>query len=127
RHRYGEAEAALREAVRLDPRDADAHYHLGTVLDRRGHHGAAIAALREALRLSSHTTAPYRALGAIYRRQGRFSEEAATYAEALRLHPSDADFQDRKSTRLNSSHGSTSYAVFFLQKNTRRSGGAVDR
>src|SRR3989337_2687210 len=26
---------------------------------------------------------------------------------------------DRKSTRLNSSHGSISYAVFFLKKNTR--------
>src|SRR5207245_3368874 len=31
------------------------------------------------------------------------------------LHP-DADGRDRKSTRLNSSHGSSSYAVFCLSK-----------
>src|SRR5207245_9924089 len=30
------------------------------------------------------------------------------------------DTQDRKSTRLNSSHGSISYAVFCLKKKTRR-------
>src|SRR5207245_4073629 len=31
-----------------------------------------------------------------------------------------ADIRDRKSTRLNSSHGSISYAVFCLKKKTRQ-------
>src|SRR3990172_9807124 len=33
------------------------------------------------------------------------------------------DLQDRKSTRLNSSHGYISYAVFCLKKNTKITGG----
>src|SRR5438128_6843135 len=56
----------------------------------------------------------------------RFGEQAAAlredrgvdrqYAKA----PADVKI-DRKSTRLNSSHGSISYAVFCLKKKTRRS------
>src|SRR5690242_21379998 len=34
----------------------------------------------------------------------------------LPLLPGGSEFEDRKSTRLNSSHMSTSYAVFFLKK-----------
>src|SRR2546430_11766102 len=33
----------------------------------------------------------------------------------------DYQFEDRKSTRLNSSHSQISYAVFFLKKNTKSS------
>src|SRR2546422_3379939 len=37
--------------------------------------------------------------------------------------PRDVLHQDRKSTRLNSSHGYISYAVFCLKKKKKRSGG----
>src|SRR3989449_3054584 len=40
--------------------------------------------------------------------------------ERLRAHRSHHDFSDRKSTRLNSSHGYISYAVFCLKKKKKK-------
>src|SRR5687768_18225159 len=40
----------------------------------------------------------------------------ARFEEARRLAPGSAKIRDRKSTRLNSSHGYISYAVFCLKK-----------
>src|SRR2546430_7590554 len=39
----------------------------------------------------------------------------------------ERQFQDRKSTRLNSSHSQISYAVFCLKKNSRVTSGSPDR
>src|SRR2546422_8042923 len=50
----------------------------------------------------------------------RQAEEPAQQVLALR-HPCDRlDAQDRKSTRLNSSHGYISYAVFCLKKKKKQ-------
>src|SRR3712207_8690154 len=48
----------------------------------------------------------------------KFSLEAVRpdVAARLRLHQPGGDAQDRKSTRLNSSHANISYAVFCLKK-----------
>src|SRR5207245_6609320 len=45
--------------------------------------------------------------------QAAWTSAAACYAQAVLRRPADGD---RKSTRLNSSHGSISYAVFCLKK-----------
>src|SRR5687768_17840962 len=52
---------------------------------------------------------------------GRYEEAAAYTAigEAISL-PDDISAQDRKSTRLNSSHGYISYAVFCLKKKKKK-------
>src|SRR3989442_4223289 len=44
----------------------------------------------------------------------------AVLEEVPRATPDDVDAADRKSTRLNSSHVRTSYAVFCLKKTERR-------
>ncbi len=49
--RYPEAEAAFREAIRLDPANADAHGNLGIVLGELKRYREAEAAFREAIRL----------------------------------------------------------------------------
>jgi tetratricopeptide (TPR) repeat protein len=49
--RAEEAEAPLREAVRLDPGDARAHASLGAALNALGRHAEALAAFGEALKL----------------------------------------------------------------------------
>src|SRR5256885_12628819 len=66
---------------------------------------------------SSPTFAPARVLlGGVYAHTGRY-DEAADEAEALlKLSDLEPRAQDRKSTRLNSSHLVISYAVFCLKK-----------
>src|SRR5712675_3716066 len=45
----------------------------------------------------------------------------AIITSVARLMPSTSDSRDRKSTRLNSSHGYISYAVFCLKKKKKKS------
>src|SRR2546430_5444071 len=52
-------------------------------------------------------------MGAVGRRFGRNIPESETF-------PDSANLQDRKSTRLNSSHSQISYAVFCLKKKNIR-------
>src|SRR5689334_24378112 len=74
-------------------------------------------ATTEIYTLSLHDALPiFRARGNValgLGRQGRHPEAEAAYREALAIRP---DHPDRKSTRLNSSHSSISYAVFCLKK-----------
>src|SRR5207245_10214540 len=48
------------------------------------------------------------------------SARLAPQTEAMEDEPFDSVISDRKSTRLNSSHGSISYAVFCLKKKKNR-------
>ena len=50
-NRCGEAEAALREGLRLDPSDSYGHRILGFALGKQGYYREAEASLRTALRL----------------------------------------------------------------------------
>jgi tetratricopeptide (TPR) repeat protein len=76
----GEAEALLREAIRIDPSASRAHYHLGTVLEDTNRPDAAIAALRTAADADPAYPEPLYALARIYRRQGRTVEADAALA-----------------------------------------------
>jgi Flp pilus assembly protein TadD len=53
--RLAEAEAALREAIRLQPRESAAHYNLGLLLAEKGRPADARAALRRALELDPNS------------------------------------------------------------------------
>ena len=53
-YRYVDAEVAYREAIRLDPRNADAHNDLGYLLAIVNRRLEAEAAYREAIRLNPH-------------------------------------------------------------------------
>src|SRR5206468_8023080 len=71
-------------------------------------------------------------LGVARKEQGRIEDALASYRRALELKPTHAEalnnlglaqsesvLEDRKSTRLNSSHDQISYAVFCLKKKSR--------
>ena len=69
--RTQEAEADLRQALRLDPKLAAAHYQLGNVLEHQGRLDAAVPEMQEAIRLSDNYAEPHIALAQIYKRLGR--------------------------------------------------------
>ena len=77
---YDEAEALLREAVRIDPASAPAQYHLGTVLEQTNRPDEAIQALRAAADADPAYADPLYALARIYRRRGRIAEADAALA-----------------------------------------------
>ena len=66
-----EAEANLRQALRLDPKLAIAHYQLGNVLEHQGRLEAAVPEMQEAIRLDENYAQPHIALAQIYKRLGR--------------------------------------------------------
>jgi tetratricopeptide (TPR) repeat protein len=77
---YGEAEALLRQALRIDPRASRALYQLGTVLEATDRSGDAIATLSAAADADPTYPEPLYALARIYRRQGRTAEADAALA-----------------------------------------------
>jgi Flp pilus assembly protein TadD len=79
--------AHLREALRLRPGYAEAHYNLGMALSRQGALGEATFHLREAVRLHPGNAVAHNNLGVLLARQGAFPEAVAQFREALRLDP----------------------------------------
>jgi Flp pilus assembly protein TadD len=87
---YDEAIGAYREAVRLDPRNALAHYGLGVAYSRTGQDEQAMAAYREAIRLQPDHADTHYGLGVVAERQGHDAEAIAAYRAVIRLRPDDA-------------------------------------
>jgi tetratricopeptide (TPR) repeat protein len=86
--RYREAEAAYRDALRLQPGDPEAHNNLGVVLcDGLHEYEEAETAFRDALRLRPDYPMAHTNLGVALGNQGRYREAEAAYREALRLQP----------------------------------------
>src|SRR5207245_6976868 len=95
------ARVAFEKAVRLAPRSPEAHNSLGWVLLAQGQLEPAIPHFQTALQLKPDFPQAHINLSNALVQKGDLEG-------ALR--------EDRKSTRLNSSHGSISYAVFCLKK-----------
>jgi tetratricopeptide (TPR) repeat protein len=86
-HRYAEAEAAYKEAIRLNPGLADAHSSLGFALRSLGRYAEAEAACRKAIRLNPGLADAHNALGGALHMLGRYAEAMAAFREAIRLNP----------------------------------------
>ena len=84
---YGNAEAALREAVRLDNTYAAAYGDLATVVSEKGDLDGALAAAREAVRLAPKVPQAHSALGNALLRTGDVDGAIAAFGEAARLDP----------------------------------------
>jgi tetratricopeptide (TPR) repeat protein len=87
RGRLAAAMAQYAEALRLDPRYADARNSLGVALASQGKLAAAVEQYNEALRLHPGYTAARNNLGIALTRQGQFELAAIQLTEALRLNP----------------------------------------
>ena len=86
-NRLPDAEENLRQAIRLDPGFAKAHFQLGTVLEDRGRPEDALAELRQAVQLDANYPEPHMAMARILHKMGRESEAKNEVQTYLHLHP----------------------------------------
>jgi tetratricopeptide (TPR) repeat protein len=91
RNRPREAEAAFRDALRLDPNMMAARSNLGLVLYAQGRYRESEAACREVLRLDPHHPAGHYNLANALEAQGRHAAAEPAYRAALRARPNSAE------------------------------------
>ncbi len=92
-YKEGNLEAArlrLQAAIAADPTDADAHYQLGTTLQKQGQPEVALQAFTNAARLVPGNPKPPMAAGMVLRGLGRREEALASYERACSLEPQNA-------------------------------------
>jgi serine/threonine-protein kinase len=85
--KYGEAEAAFRKAIDVEPARAAAHYDLGNALLARQAYGEAGEALRKAIDLKPDFARAYCSLGRALVGQGKLAEADAPLRKAIALKP----------------------------------------
>jgi Flp pilus assembly protein TadD len=78
------------EAIKLDPADANAHYHRGQAHVAKAEYEMAILDYSEAIRLDPTDGRAYNNRGAAYSRKGDYDRAISDHAEAIRLNPSHA-------------------------------------
>jgi tetratricopeptide (TPR) repeat protein len=83
---FPEAEAAARQAVRLDPTDPEAFFRLGLALMEQHRLPQAVNALRKSIELRPEAVA-YLNLGRALEQQGDYGGAVAAHREAVRLGP----------------------------------------
>jgi tetratricopeptide (TPR) repeat protein len=119
--RHAEGEAVFREALRLDPENAEAHSGLGFVLEALGRLEEAEREFREFVRLAPKNPFAYRRLGEFLRAAGRQDEAESVYREAIRFDPffvasilqsDEAERVFREVIRLGQKNGSVHYGFF---------------
>ncbi len=85
------AEAALNEAQRLEPRNAEVYFYLAQVYTDRRQFGEAVVNFRQAIRLEPHGVQSFLRLAVLYTQLQRFYDAQRTLKELLRVRPDYAD------------------------------------
>jgi tetratricopeptide (TPR) repeat protein len=80
------AETHLREAIRLDPNLAPAHFQLGNILEDNGQTKEAIGQFQDAARIDPNYAEPHYALARNYRKLGDTAESKKELQSYLRIH-----------------------------------------
>lgn len=88
---FQDAAQAYRQAVKLKPDLAPAHYGLGLTLARLERYQEAVAAFRQAARLEPAWAKPYKDLGVAYLKLKRWPEAARACKDALKRQPEDPE------------------------------------
>ncbi|HTM54460.1 MAG TPA: tetratricopeptide repeat protein [Pirellulales bacterium] len=86
---YDKAIADCTEAIRLDPRFADAYIGRGSNWDSKGEYDKAITDFNKALRIAPQSADAYHSRGDTWVRKGEYDKAIADYSEAIRLDPLD--------------------------------------
>ncbi|WP_395742764.1 tetratricopeptide repeat protein [Prosthecobacter sp.] len=90
-----EAEAALTEALRLDPSSAMLHLNLGNLQDQVGRKDEALKSYLKALALDPGSVNACYNLGLLYAELGKYQEAKKSFEAALKLAPDDAETQQQ--------------------------------
>jgi tetratricopeptide (TPR) repeat protein len=83
--KWPQAEAAFREAIRINPGFAQAHYNLGSVLQDQKKFPEAEAEFREAIRINPDFAQAHNNLGSVLRGLKRLPEAETAFREAIRI------------------------------------------
>lgn len=86
-----EAEAALAEALRMDPESAMLHLNLGNLQDQAGKKDEALTSYLKALALDPSSLNAHYNLGLLYVELGRNQEARQSFEAALKLAPDDVE------------------------------------
>ena len=92
---YTKAVEAFKQAIRIDPDDADAHYNLGVVYGKLGFHKDEIEAYKQAIRIDpnnahAHYNSYYN-LGIAYGQLGFYKDAIAAFKQAIYIDPDDPE------------------------------------
>ena len=74
---------SAREAVKRDPRNAEAHHYLGLILMNLSEYNQAIEHLEEAIKLDPHFTDAHNVLGVVYRETKQYDKALREFQAAL--------------------------------------------
>src|SRR5688572_7760488 len=114
RDRADEAIGLWRENLSKDPTHLPSRLSLARVLAEQGKSADAVTEYERVIKDKPDYVAARVALGTLQAKAGQRDAALVHLREAVRLQPGSPE--DRKSTRLNSSHSQISYAVFCLKK-----------
>ncbi len=73
----------FQKAVKLDPRNRDAHYALGDVHFKREDYAEAIVSFKKTLLIDPRFSEAHNYMGTVHERQGKFEEAIGEYHKAL--------------------------------------------
>jgi tetratricopeptide (TPR) repeat protein len=82
---------SYKQAIRIDPDDAKAHYNLGTAYDELGKYEDAIVSYKQALMINPDDASTHYNLGLAYYNLGKYEEAIESYKQAIRIDPDYAD------------------------------------
>jgi Flp pilus assembly protein TadD len=97
---FAEALAAYEEAIAINPRDVDAYYNKGVVLDELKRYEEAIEAYEGVIGLNPQYTDAYNNKGIALDELKRYEEAIRCYEQAIGLNPQYADAYNNKGIAL---------------------------
>jgi tetratricopeptide (TPR) repeat protein len=89
--KYEEAIESYKQAIRIDPDYAMAHYNLGLAYVESGKYKEAIESYKQALRIDPDSAIAHYNLGVAYGESGKYKEAIESYKQVVRIDPDYAD------------------------------------
>jgi tetratricopeptide (TPR) repeat protein len=87
---YAKAIEVYKQAIRIEPNDADTHYNLGLAYYQLGFYKDAIEAFKQAIRINPDEVLAHGNLGAAYSQLGFYKDAIEAFKQAIRIDPDNA-------------------------------------